>query len=59
MTHRFLFFAIELNLILWLIAAYRTGWDVWVVAGLVLAAAVQHWAYYVLVKGGASAPGGS
>lgn len=55
MKHRSLFFAIEINLILWIIVAVRTGGDAWVVAGLVVSAIVQHWAYYSLVKENADA----
>ncbi len=52
MSHRFLFLAIELNLILWVIVGFRTDWDPWVVFGLVFSALVQHGAYYALVRRG-------
>lgn len=50
MNHRMLFFAIELNLVLWIVAGVRTGWDPAVVVGLVLSALVQHSAYYAMVR---------
>lgn len=56
MSHRKLFLAIEFNLILWIVAGFRTDWDGGVVAGLVLAAVVQHWAYYSLVRKTATEP---
>lgn len=55
MNYRSLFFAIELNLVLWIIVAFRTDWDGWVVAGLIVSAVVQHWAYYSLMRGHAPA----
>ncbi len=48
--YRDLFLTIEINLILWLVAAFRTSWDGWIVFGLVVAAVLQHWAYYSLIK---------
>jgi tetrahydromethanopterin S-methyltransferase subunit C len=45
-----LFFAIEVNVILWLIAGFQTEWATAVVIGLILSAVVQHWAYYTLVR---------
>lgn len=48
--YRNLFLTIEVNLVLWIIAAFRTGWDGWIVFGLVVAAVLQHWAYYSLVR---------
>lgn len=48
--YRNLFLTIEVNLILWLVAAFRTSWDGWVIFGLVVAALLQHWAYYSLIK---------
>ncbi len=50
MNHRRLFLAIEVNLILWIVAGFRTEWDSVVVIGLILSAVVQHWAYYSLVR---------
>ena len=50
MRHRSLFFAIELNLVLWLAAGFATAWETVVVLGLVVSAIVQHWAYYALVR---------
>ena len=58
MRHRALFFAIELNLILWIVAAFSTGWDAWVTVGLVVSAVVQHWAYYSLVRRPSAEPAG-
>lgn len=50
MSHRTIFLAIEINVILWVIVGFRTDWDGWVVFGLVFSAVVQHWAYYSLVR---------
>ncbi len=50
--YRNLFLTIEINLIFWIIAAFRTNWDPWIVVGLAVAAVLQHWAYYSLVKKG-------
>ena len=51
MKHRRLFLAIEVNLILWVIAGFQTDWETVVVIGLILSAVVQHWAYYTLARG--------
>ena len=50
MAHRTLFYTIEVNLLLWLVAAFRSSWDGVVVLGLILAVGLQHWAYYALVR---------
>lgn len=50
MSHRSLFLAIEINLVLWIVVGFRTDWDGWVVFGLIFSAVVQHWAYYSLTR---------
>ena len=56
MKHRHLFLAIEVNLILWVIAGFQTNWETVVVIGLILSAVVQHWAYYTLARKKSAAP---
>ncbi len=65
-----LFFAIELNLVLWLVllgnALAKNGGWIWrdgiladgrlIVAGLILSAIIQHWAYYKLRRNAAVQP---
>ena len=59
MPHRSIFLSIEINLLLWLVAAFRSEWDGVVVLGLLLAVGLQHWAYYALIKDGRGSAGAS
>jgi len=53
-----LFFTIEVNLLLWIAAAIAAKGAPVVLVGLVLAAVLQHWAYYDLYRHADQGPGG-
>jgi hypothetical protein len=52
-----LFYTIEVNLLLWIAAAFVTKGAFVVILGFVLAAVLQHWAYYDLYKRASHQPG--
>lgn len=47
---RRIFLAIEVNLVLWILVVITTRGSAMAVLGLVLAAIIQHWAYYGLYR---------
>ena len=46
-----LFVAIEVNLVLWIVAVFTTHASLVSVAGFLVAAVVQHWAYIRIHRG--------
>jgi hypothetical protein len=49
-TARKIFFTTEVNVLLWIAAAFTTGASAPVIIGLVVAAVLQHWAYHGIYK---------